>query len=79
MSAGSSATTPTSLGLWPQLWPPEWILRRRPEGRSLGLSYTGPQGAAVTLQQLWLCVNGFCFPPLSISVFGSLSEVFPCS
>lgn len=41
MSSGSSATTPTSLGLWPQLWPREWILRRRPEGRCLGLGYTG--------------------------------------
>ena len=41
MSSGSSATTPTSLGLWPQLWPWEWILRRRPEGRSLGLGSTG--------------------------------------
>ena len=80
MSAGSSATTPTSLGLWPQLWPREWILRRRPEGRSLAWATRGHR-AQQSLCSSFGCsrVNGFCFLPLSISVFGSLSEEFPCS
>lgn len=72
MSSGSSATTPTSLGLWPQLWPRQWILRRRPEGRCLGLGYTGAQGAAAALQQLWLQPCEWAhFPHVSISVSGS--------